>query len=552
MSVTPSFAIDNVKKSPIPIISGNTLYVGGTGPGNYTTIQDALNSANKGDTVFVFDESSPYYENIWINSSIALIGENRNTTIIDGNGLDDVVFLRGNGAKITGFTIQNGGSEYGYSEYGGMAGILIRGDHNIVTGNIIKDNHLNGIEIQGGGNIISNNVIKNNEKFGIYISFYCYGSLISDNIFEDYDSIFFGEGNFCDRYKIINNTANGKPIRCYVNKEDVVIPDDASQVILINCNNCTIQNVDSSGLDIGILIVGDSSNNHIFDCTIIDNTWAGVWIFSSYGINNNISNNIIADNYIGVYIMDSEYNTIFGNIIDGNEIGIRIRPISTPSDISTKQDYQPLSHPNINTNILKNNITKNRWGINLYISYYNNIFLNNITKNEYGIYIETLYSSSSHNNIYLNNIISNIEGISIWTCNNNIYQNNFMYNWMGVLIGFSFTGGVHNNKIYHNNFIKNRHNGLVCNPDKNNWDDGSEGNYWDNYRGRDWDGDGIGERPFRILPFFIKNKDKYPLMEPYADVPDVIIKEVNNIPRTRTSSYFERFPLLERLLGLLL
>jgi hypothetical protein len=35
--------------------SGSWLYVGGSGPGNYTRIQDAVDNASDGDTVFVFD-----------------------------------------------------------------------------------------------------------------------------------------------------------------------------------------------------------------------------------------------------------------------------------------------------------------------------------------------------------------------------------------------------------------------------------------------------------------------------------------------------------------
>jgi hypothetical protein len=34
--------------------AGNILYVGGGGPGNYTKIQDAINNAINGDTIFVF------------------------------------------------------------------------------------------------------------------------------------------------------------------------------------------------------------------------------------------------------------------------------------------------------------------------------------------------------------------------------------------------------------------------------------------------------------------------------------------------------------------
>ena len=39
---------------------GNWLYVGGSGPGNYTRIQDAINASSDGDTVFVLNRI--YYE----------------------------------------------------------------------------------------------------------------------------------------------------------------------------------------------------------------------------------------------------------------------------------------------------------------------------------------------------------------------------------------------------------------------------------------------------------------------------------------------------------
>ena len=35
-------------------INGNILYVGGIGDGNYTNIQDAINVALDGDTIFVY------------------------------------------------------------------------------------------------------------------------------------------------------------------------------------------------------------------------------------------------------------------------------------------------------------------------------------------------------------------------------------------------------------------------------------------------------------------------------------------------------------------
>jgi len=55
MSITPSVAVDTDKKPIMPISNGKTLYVGGTGEDNYTTIQDAIDDASEGDTVFVYD-----------------------------------------------------------------------------------------------------------------------------------------------------------------------------------------------------------------------------------------------------------------------------------------------------------------------------------------------------------------------------------------------------------------------------------------------------------------------------------------------------------------
>ncbi len=90
---------------------GKTLYVGGSGPGNYTMIQDAVNNAIDGDVVFVFNESSPYYENIKVDKSIHLIGEDKNSTIINGNKIGDVVSISSDNVYLSGFTIQNSGDD---------------------------------------------------------------------------------------------------------------------------------------------------------------------------------------------------------------------------------------------------------------------------------------------------------------------------------------------------------------------------------------------------------------------------------------------------------
>ena len=82
MSISSSTGFNAVEQSITPL-NGKTLYVGGSGPGNYTYIQLAINDASNGDTVFVYN--GMYYENVIVDKSINLIGEDRNTTVIDGN-----------------------------------------------------------------------------------------------------------------------------------------------------------------------------------------------------------------------------------------------------------------------------------------------------------------------------------------------------------------------------------------------------------------------------------------------------------------------------------
>jgi parallel beta-helix repeat protein len=144
-----------LKQKYIPTLSENTLYVGGNGTGNYTSIQDAINDANPGDTVFVYDDSSPYYENINISKKLNLMGENRNTTVIDGNGSGNVVYINKPAELVTinGFIIQSGRN-----------GISINHSKECTITNNIFENNINGgirLRIHTKSKITGNTFINN-------------------------------------------------------------------------------------------------------------------------------------------------------------------------------------------------------------------------------------------------------------------------------------------------------------------------------------------------------------------------------------------------------
>jgi parallel beta-helix repeat protein len=98
-----------------------------TGTLTVTSIQAMIDNANAGDTINI--SIGTYYEHLTITKSITLKGENKETTIIDGEGSGKVLYISGDNVSITGFTIQNGE----YSIY------FDESDSTKITYNIIQD-----------------------------------------------------------------------------------------------------------------------------------------------------------------------------------------------------------------------------------------------------------------------------------------------------------------------------------------------------------------------------------------------------------------------------
>jgi len=143
---------------------GRTLYVGGSGPGNYSRIQDAVDNASKGDTIFVFH--GIYHEAINISLQLKLIGEARETTIIDAQKKGYTVNITADGVTISGFTIQNGSYS---SNLVNEANLYIFSSNNNITGNIFRYSESGIMMHTNGGNMISGNIMRNN-SIGLLLS----------------------------------------------------------------------------------------------------------------------------------------------------------------------------------------------------------------------------------------------------------------------------------------------------------------------------------------------------------------------------------------------
>jgi len=137
----------------------------GTQEHPYQYIQDGINHAGNGDTIYVY--SGTYFENVIVDKSIDLIGEDRENTFVDGNESGGhVVNINANRVNITGFTIQNCGG------IPNAAGVFISSNNNRISGNHINCVPHHGEEgvwlYHSSGNSLSGNTITNHH-YGIWL-----------------------------------------------------------------------------------------------------------------------------------------------------------------------------------------------------------------------------------------------------------------------------------------------------------------------------------------------------------------------------------------------
>ena len=274
VSVIPSTGTTDVKQITMPTASGNTLYVGGSGEGNYSKIQDAIDNSSNGDTVYVYN--GIYYEFILINKQITLRGEDKNNTIIEGSGTPYIAVLYvypvgATNVYISNFTIRN------TPDY---SGILLYSSNNTITNCILYNLH-GGIYVYSDNNSI--------------INCQCYNNFIGISI----------------------STGNNNEIsycKCYSNEYGGITISSGKNNKISNCN--IYSNI---GETVSGIYMDYANNNTITKCNISINQ-IGIWIAESDG-NIEKKNNFIG-NMRHVYLAQSWGNTWDENYWD-NWIGLK-------------------------------------------------------------------------------------------------------------------------------------------------------------------------------------------------------------------------------------
>jgi parallel beta-helix repeat protein len=352
-------------------------------------------------------------------------------------------------------------------------------------------NNVNGIVFSGSGNTFRNNKIDGNQ----------------------YD---FWDQDEGDNDVDVSNTVNGKPIIYWVDKHNATVPQNAGVVILKKCEGIRVQNLNLAGHGVGLTLYY-TNNSKIIGNNITNNYWRGISIWWSN--NNSLTGNYITNNANdGIEEYESHGNKVSNSLIKANKgSGIYHRYLVS-NDVITSNQIIANQGGGIDGDATNCVITDNFVFENAAagISVDSNCIIarNNITSNgpKTSAFQGAGLSIFRNNCTILDNYISK-NNFGIWTYwgkENTIVGNTVAYNNNE---GIRFQGPAENNLIYHNNFIENNGDDVQVtvnthfnDPLYNSWDNGTEGNYWSDYK----------STPYIISD---KNQDNHPLLTPMEFAP---------------------------------
>jgi nitrous oxidase accessory protein NosD len=244
-----------------------TWIVSRNGTADFRTIQEAINAASPGDTISV--SNGTYCENVVVNKTVFIIGQNKWITTINGSYADNTVWIKSNNVQISGFTITGGAPTNVLIGASTMAKrvivtdnlicnasccgmLLVLSDYDRIEGNIIQSDcgqfgDAEGIRLMGSsGNVIVGNTVKDN-----HVGIICTWSkdLIGDMTFESLDNAIYHNS-------FVQNTIQAEPDSDSINAWD----DGASGNYWSNYNGTDLDH-DGVG-DAPYVINGNGLDNH--------------------------------------------------------------------------------------------------------------------------------------------------------------------------------------------------------------------------------------------------------------------------------------------------
>ncbi|HDM67300.1 MAG TPA: hypothetical protein ENG62_02815 [Thermoplasmatales archaeon] len=281
----------------------------------YRSIQDALNKAVDGDVIYVF--SGRYNGSIMVDKKVTLIGESRDSTILDGCFNSSVLFILADDVRVEGFTIENSGGE--------DASIYISADNTSISNcciycsryGVLSDNGCRGLRIyqcifyRNGEGVtlrLSSNILVMNSSFmrnSIAVNIEsCKGVYVEDSYFSH----------------------NGISIHSYSSNQIILkgclLVDNCVNkggVFLVECRDILVSQSNLTHNGVGVSI-SNSSDILVDHCTVTRNTHYGFSLRKpSYNIS--IEYSLIKDNMrCGVYVEKGNTCNLYLNHIVNNTL----------------------------------------------------------------------------------------------------------------------------------------------------------------------------------------------------------------------------------------
>ncbi len=462
-------------------------------PGEDTPIQDAIDGAGPGDTIYV--HAGTYVENVAVDKErLTLIGDGADVVTVRPAKRGHVFEVTGTWANISGFTV-NGATR-------GAAWLYFRTDHCNISDNIASNNRYGICLLDSSSNtFVNNRMSENGHNFGI-------DGYSPTHYIQNIDT---------------SNTVDGNPIYYWVDQKDRQIPSDAGFIGVVNGTNITVRDLTLTNNSHGVLFaytensrienvtalnngkgicLDSSSNNTLTGNDASSNSDNGICLRGSS--NNTLTSNNASNNEYGIDINEydididsvhSSGNTLRKNAMSGNvyNFGVNVNGISIDTrlleyiqniDASNTVDGKPIYYwvgeqdkaippdagfvgvvncTNITVKDLR--LTNNRHGV--LFAYTENSRIENVTSsnNDEGICLD----SSSNNVLTGNNASSNSgNGICIGSSSNNtLIENNASSNRCGIYLYCSRPSPSSNNTLA-SNTAPNNYYGIWLSSSSNN------------------------------------------------------------------------------------
>jgi nitrous oxidase accessory protein len=347
-------------------------------PDDYPTIQEAINRANPGDTVFV--KSGIYREHLVVNKTVSIVGQDETSTYIYGNTGSVAVHIIANGIIFTGFTVRSTGGPY---------------DNGICLSNV-KDCNVSGNNVQSS-------------FFGIEILSCSKCILENDHTWSNSYGI---GGASCSNCSVSRNVATG-------NENGIAI--DMSSSMVIKGNELNENHIAGFWSDY------PESNNCIVDNSVMNNLY-GIGLNHDNNdsvIGNCITGNTIVHNQLGIVLVSSPHTSVTQNQISQNFIGVELESslednCITNNSITNNNEYGIWLSSSSGNSIIGNDISDNKCGLGMANSSRNTVHHDNFINNTSQVYEQE--STNSWDNGYLSggNYWSDYVGADLY---NGPYQN---------------------------------------------------------------------------------------------------------------------------------